>query len=557
MPDIGTVNRYGETWDGAQWQDPPSTGAPAAPRHRFGDLMRESGPTFGQPELPPTVPGHVPPDYEGLRNVLTMGGMLAGSALVPEVAGPAAIARFLPTLLRVAGAATGGATGRVAASGIAGVPEGSSVGGEAAQGAVEGGVGEFLPVAAAPVLRGGGRLLRAVGGALDHGINIGGVSAPPWLQTGAIRTLLTHVLGGGSLTGDVVGTVAPKAVEGVGHAMDWTGTRMGGRTTTELVEDGLTSLARRTGLLKDEAAAAAPTRAERVAAGAERYAGERRANAAQQAAREAASGMAPDLGEQVPVTTHRTVPQPDVDELRQATGRMENERRTFDAEVERILARPREEGGPVGQGLRPAGPPAPPERSILDSLRQRSGTSVRPGDAPPPPTSMPPLTVPEPPAVPSTPRAGRTGTGFTMAAPPLDIPEPMASHTVVRSPAVENLEARTVAPAATAETATPAAAPRAAAPPTEGSSPVVEKARARTTGRRAAPPTTRPTTAPWLDVARERIAEGAVVDPELRQLVAEVDAAAAAAPPTTATPPTAPRRARDARGRIIRTPPPE
>jgi len=283
MPDVGTINKFGETWDGSRWQ------------------MAGRTPAAGRGNSPPTES-----NSEGLKQMLTTAGLVAGGALAPEIEGPALLARYFPTLLRVGGAMVGGAAGRMlghapeaAVSATTGRPNSSTFAGDAMTGAIEGGTAELLPAVTGPVLRGSGRALRAAGRIFG---DVPG--SPAWQRSAAAaaRGITARELG---LPGVLQGAAAggPVAASELGRGAEALGDRVGSGTLSERVEGAIGALRRRLSPVVE------PTRRETLDAGAERYAGRRIALAQQQAAAARGSGLAADLGERVPVRSMTPVPQ--------------------------------------------------------------------------------------------------------------------------------------------------------------------------------------------------------------------------------------------------------
>src|SRR5262245_2843279 len=130
QPAVGERNRYGETWNGTRWQK--LAGSP---------LIND----------PLAAPSHVA-GPQSLKNLLTIGGMIGGAMAAPEVAAPmlaraaapAVIARFLPTLLRIGGAAVGGGAGRATGHAFTYEPDTTALE-EARKGAIEGATAETIP----------------------------------------------------------------------------------------------------------------------------------------------------------------------------------------------------------------------------------------------------------------------------------------------------------------------------------------------------------------------------------------------------------------------------
>lgn len=358
MPEKGTVNRYGETWDGTQWQSP-------------GRATSGGGKGGGPGIVPPTNRAAPPPSSGGwnrndlLKEILTTGGMVAGGMLAPEIEGPALIAR----LLRVGGAAAGGATGRMAGhvpeavvNAQAGRPSDTTFLDEAKRGAVEGAVGEALPAVAGPVLRGVGRVGRWGGRVLGDTS-----SMLPWQRTAAAvgRGITARELG---LPAAIQGAAAggPIAATEIGRGAEALGSKIGSGTTSERLQAGLAALRRRLN------PPIAPTHAEGLAAGESRFMAARRAEAAQQAAREGASDLSPDLGERVPVRSTEPVPQAEPGDFPRWTPRESSP-------LEDLLK----------QRSNTVPPPPPAEPSVVDTLRQRTGTAYHPVE---PMRSAPPFT---------------------------------------------------------------------------------------------------------------------------------------------------------------------
>lgn len=347
-PAVGEQNRYGETWDGGRWQS------------------MDRAPAAGRGNSPP-VAGN---DNELLKQMLTMAGLTAGGMLVPEVEGPALLARYFPTLLRMGGAAAGGAIGRMtghvpeaAVSATTGRPNASTFLGDAAIGAREGAIGEALPAVAGPVLRAGGRALSAGGRMLG---DVPGVA--PWMRgaAAAARGITARELGlpgviqGAAAGGPVAATELGHGVEALGRGVD--SPMLGGPgTLSQRVESGVDALRRRLSI------SPVASHGERLAAGAERYAGAQRATAAQQAAAARGSGLAPDLGEGVSV--RMTEPRPQAEPVE------------FPRWTAPDLPTP---PAPPAPPPMPAPLPSSP-RSGMDVLRQRTGTGF---ETPSPPMDI-------------------------------------------------------------------------------------------------------------------------------------------------------------------------
>lgn len=419
-PAPGTKNRYGEVWDGTQWNDPADQ--------------------FLASVAPPAPAAAAPPDDDGSFKFKpgesTGGAMLryAGNELLGAARSPI---DALKGLLHLPGAIKKGWTEDIPA-----LIRDPSLLREAPQAAVDAGtylathptelgsqLGQVLLAKAAPAAapavadataRGGlaatrgalrttGRVTSAVGRGAEA---VGG--------SPVIRHAGTWGAGGAMLKGEPMLAAglgaAPYVLRGGGRLAQ----RVGGALTDLSDAEALASPEGLVGALKQRLnPPVAPTRAERMTAGADRFFAERRAQAAQQAARDAenaANGLTADLGERVPVRTIDVRPQAEPGEL------------------------------PPWDEPPPPPPPAPPAPSSLDALRQRTGTAWQPAA----PASSSPLpferTLPD---VPDFAFEGAPGTNppgpavnlggrnqFEPMVPPGDIPAPpnWAEDLIARSP---------------------------------------------------------------------------------------------------------------------------
>ncbi len=267
-PAVGEQNRLGETWNGQQWEG--GRGAPMI-------------------QMPPRTPsGRTDQnDLETLKQFLTTGGTIAGGML----GGPP-------------GAIAGGAAGRMLGhvpeamlSHTLGQPNDNSFAGDAALGAMEGGVQEMLPAVAGPVAGFAGRGLKAVGRMMgdmpDAGYRGRAIAA-------AARGFGARELGAPpALVG--AATVGPMVASEAGGGLARAGEAMGSGTLSQRVRGAIDAL--------KERLTPAVTHSEQMAAGAENYAGQKTADQLQQAAAERASGVT-QLGEDIPSSTvvHPTTP---------------------------------------------------------------------------------------------------------------------------------------------------------------------------------------------------------------------------------------------------------
>lgn len=275
-PAVGEQNRLGETWNGQQWEAGPMS-ARVDPR---------SAPMI---QMPPRTPsGRTDAqDLELLKQFLTTGGTIAGGVL----GGPP-------------GAILGGSAGRMLGhvpeamvSSTTGKPNDSSFGGDAALGAMEGGAQEMLPAVAGPASRFVGRGLKALGRLGGDVPDMGGKGralAGLVRGIGAREMGLPHAVVGAATVGPTIATEAGSGLERAGEAM-------GTGTLSKRVRGAMDALAERL--------QPASSHSEQMAAGADKYAGQKTADALQTAARERASGVA-HFGEDIPETGILRTPEP-------------------------------------------------------------------------------------------------------------------------------------------------------------------------------------------------------------------------------------------------------
>jgi hypothetical protein len=295
-----TVNGETREWDGSQWV-PISAEGNAPPR----------APMINLPNAP------ISPELRGkigetgnwlLKNLLMTGGMMAGGALTGGV---------IPMIAGAAMGRTAGALPEVALSDDPNKAEALLK--EAGTGAMEGLEGEVGARVAGPALRVGGRGLQKLGTMFGDIPDKGAA----WRTSGAAgRAALGHYLGLGPV-GTTALTVGPPAATELGKLAERTGVRLGETPgLAEPLQEGYEALKRRIWpevppTHTDLRAGAEAAARLKYAANAARRSGQTVADEAQQAAREAASGMGPDLGEAgVPLRTRAVRPQADPAELR-------------------------------------------------------------------------------------------------------------------------------------------------------------------------------------------------------------------------------------------------
>lgn len=251
-----TVNGETREWNGSTWEPISSGGGPP------------SLPMIDLPHGPPGSSGRTDvQDLELLKQFLTIGGTVAGGLM----AGPP-------------GAIVGGAAGRMfghvpeaLTASATGQPSDSSFGGDAALGAMEGGAQELVPAVARPFLKGAGRVLTGIG-------RFGGDNAAwnPMTRAAAAATR------GFATTGmptaiRTAATAGPVLATTGGSVLDRAGEALGSGTLSTRLRGALGAL--------EERLTPGLSHADRMAAGAEKYAGERTAQALQERAANRASGI--------------------------------------------------------------------------------------------------------------------------------------------------------------------------------------------------------------------------------------------------------------------------
>jgi hypothetical protein len=260
-----TVNGETREWNGTAWVPAGSnTGGPTAP------MM----------SMPAPGPSHRSDadDMELLKQLLTTGGTVAGG-----------LAGGIP------GAIIGGAGGRMLGhtpealtTAATGQPNDSSFGGDAALGSMEGLTQELLPKFAGRIIGAGGTGLKYLGKALFDNPDAGYRTRA---LMGLFRSYAARPLGG---TAEAVAAMGPMVASEAGTRLERAGANMGTGTLSERVGGGLDAL-------KARLTAEPPlTRADRLAVGAERYSGARRADALQEAAAQRGSGLEANFREYTP-----------------------------------------------------------------------------------------------------------------------------------------------------------------------------------------------------------------------------------------------------------------
>ena len=275
-PAIGEQNRLGETWNGQRWEDPMSA-----------HIDRPNSAPMIQ--MPPRTPsGRTDQqDLELLKQFLTTGGTIAGGVL----GGPG-------------GAILGGSAGRMLGhvpeamvTSTTGQPNDSSFMGDAALGAMEGGAQEMLPAVAGRVAGFAGRGLKRLGRAMG---DMPDAAYKSRALAGMVRGIGARELGMPPVVQGAA-TVGPMIASGVGSSLESAGEKLGTGTLSQRVKGAMDALAER---LKPVA-----SHGERMAAAADDYASQKTAQAAQQAARERASGVT-HFGEDIPETGILRTPEP-------------------------------------------------------------------------------------------------------------------------------------------------------------------------------------------------------------------------------------------------------
>lgn len=249
MPEQNEVRRNPQTgqtvvWTGSQWMNfkNPNEGIP-------------SGRTDTD-------------DSELLKQFLTTGGTMAGGAVggMPGAIAGGAIGR---TLGHVPEALHSAATG---------APNSGSFFADPALGAMEGATQDVLPRILGPIMKWGGRGVKAVGDMLPENAwhrLIGGEAA-------------TEMLGGPRGVGGAAAMAAKPVLTGVGNMSERAGSAMEGKNLSQHLQEMIDGL---------RGPEAAPLHSELNAGAAEKYASDKAAKAAQQGAAAKASGLGADLGE--------------------------------------------------------------------------------------------------------------------------------------------------------------------------------------------------------------------------------------------------------------------
>lgn len=360
MPAVGTKNKYGETWDGTQWNDPadqfmasinppPRDAAPpddGSFRFRPGESTGAAMLRYGGNELL----GAARSPIDALKGLLHMPGAVVQGwteAIPALVSDPALLAHAPQAVKEAVSYFAMHPTELGSALGQAVIGKATPAVTPAVTAAVAPAVAEGTLAATRGLTRTAGRATAAVG----RGAEAVGGSAP-------LRHAGTWGAGGAMLHGNpLVATglaAAPAVLRGAGRLAQ----RAGGALTDLSGSDALASTEGLVEALQRRVSPpVAPTRAALMEAGESRFMAGRRAAAAQQAAREGASGVSPDFGERVPVRVSEPVPQAEPGDFS-----------------------PWEEPPPPP----PPEPPPPPAPSSLDALRQRTGTGWRPAETAPP-----------------------------------------------------------------------------------------------------------------------------------------------------------------------------
>lgn len=348
-PAPGTKNRYGEVWDGAQWNDPadaflssvtPPAAAPAAAADpadgsfafRPGESTGAAMLRYGGEELK----GVARSPIDALKGLLHLPGAVV-KGWTQDI--PALLRD--PSLLREAPRAAVDA-----ASDLAMHP--TELGSQLGQVLIAKGAPAAAPAVGEAAARGGlaatrgalgatGRVASAVG----RGVEAVGESAP--IRHGSTWGAGAATLGGRPFSAAGLAS-APYVLRGGGRLAQRVGSALSDLSGSEALaspEGAVSALQRRLN------PPVAPTMRELMVRGADRFDAARRAARAQDAAAAAGSGLAPDLGEAVPVRMTEPVPQAEPGDFPPW----------------------QEPPGPP-----PPGPP-PPAPSSLDALRQRTGTA--------------------------------------------------------------------------------------------------------------------------------------------------------------------------------------